>query len=98
KGTPIDRIPIDAVFGKARVVEIIDNESIKSSEIEACAVQPGEILLFKTRNSRLWAEKEFTRDYVYLSTEAAALLVQKKVRTLGIDYLSIGGISQNEIE
>jgi arylformamidase len=98
KGTPIDRIPINALFGKARVVKITDNESIKPSEIEACAVQPGEILLFKTRNSRLWAENEFNPDYVYLSTEAAVLLVQKKVKTLGIDYLSIGGISRNEIE
>jgi arylformamidase len=98
KGLPVDRISLEALVGKARVAEIIDNESIKPSDIEACVVQPGEILLFKTRNSQLWAEKEFSRDYVYLSTEAAVLLVQKQVRTVGIDYLSIGGISQNEIE
>jgi arylformamidase len=98
KGTAIDQIPFDAVAGKARVVKIRDDESIKPSEIEACGTRPGEILLFKTRNSRLWAEGSFNRDYVYLSTDAAVLLVKRKVRTVGIDYLSIGGFEHNEVE
>jgi arylformamidase len=97
-GTAIDRIPFDAVTGKARVIEIRDDESIKPSEIEACGIEPGEILLFKTRNSRLWSDKGFNRDYVYFTTDSAVLLVSKKVRTIGIDYLSIGGFGHNDAE
>lgn len=97
KGASIDQIPFDAIVGKARVVEISDKESIKPSEIEACGPKPGEILLFKTRNSSLWAKKRFVRRFVHLSTEAAAILVRKEVRAVGIDYLSIGGFGGNEM-
>lgn len=98
KGMAIDQIPIEAVTGKALVIEIRDDESIKPSEIEACGISQGEIILFKTRNSRLWNDSSFNKDHVYLSTEAALLLVKKKVRTVGIDYLSIGGFERNEEE
>lgn len=97
-GRPVDEVPFDAMTGKARVIEVRDDESIKAAEIEACGVERGEILLFKTRNSALWADRSFNPGYVYLSTEAAALLVKKKVRTVGIDYLSVGGFERNEAE
>jgi arylformamidase len=35
------------------------------------------------------------RDFVYLTTEAARWLVQQRVRTVGIDYLSVGGYEKN---
>ena len=35
------------------------------------------------------------RDFVYLTTEAARWLVQQPVRTVGIDYLSVGGYKKN---
>jgi arylformamidase len=98
KGTAIDQIPIEAITGKARVIEVRDDESIKPSDIGGCGIGPGEIILFKTRNSLLWSEETFNKDHVYLSTEAALLLVEKKVRTVGIDYLSIGGFERNEVE
>lgn len=98
KGETIDNIPFDAITGKARVIEIRDDESIKPSALEGYDMRPGEIVLFKTRNSHLWSEKDFNRNYVYLETEAASLLIERKVRTVGIDYLSIGGFERNEAE
>jgi arylformamidase len=97
-GESIDRVPFDAMTGKARVIEIRDMESITPQEIEASGVEPGETLLFKTRNSALWADGVFDPDYVYITTETAALLVKKKVKTIGIDYLSVGGFERNEAE
>jgi len=98
KGRAIDQCPFDAITGRARVIQIRDDESIKPSELETSGIKPGDILLFKTRNSRLWSDESFNRNYVYLSTAAALLLAQKKVRTIGIDYLSIGGFEGNEVE
>jgi arylformamidase len=98
EGKSIDRVPFDAMTGKARVIEIRDNESIKPPEIEASGVKPGEILLFKTRNSALWADGIFNPDYVYITTETAALLAKKRVKTIGMDYLSVGGFERNEAE
>lgn len=90
-GRTIDEMPMDTTVGPARVIEIKDTESIKPEELEAYDIQPGERLLFKTKNSpRVYEPKEPVRDYVYLSTEAARFLAEKKVRLVGLDYLTIG--------
>jgi arylformamidase len=97
-GISIDRMPIDAVNGLARVISITDEVSIKVAELEANAIAQGEILLFKTRNSALWHHRRFQENYVYLSTAAVAYLIYKGIRAVGIDYLSVGGFNKNEKE
>ncbi len=48
--------------------------------------------MLKTRNStRCWATDDFVDDYVYVTPEAAAYLVDRGVQTVGVDYLSVGG-------
>jgi arylformamidase len=52
----------------------------------------GERLLFKTHNStRCWDTNKFVKDFVYVSTEAAEFLADRRVGLVGIDYLSVGG-------
>jgi arylformamidase len=46
-------------------------------------------VIFKTRNSALWDRASFAREYVALSVDAARQLVDRGMRLLGIDYLSI---------
>jgi arylformamidase len=88
----VDALPIDALIGPARVVAIEECAAIARADVEPLDVQPGERLLLKTRNStRCWATDEFVADYVYVTPEAAAYLVERRVRTLGVDYLSVGG-------
>jgi arylformamidase len=90
-GAGVDRMPIDAMIGPARVLGIDDPVSIKPAELERHDIHPGERILFKTRNSpRLWQTDEFTPDYVHISHAGAQLLVEHRVRTVGIDYLSVG--------
>jgi arylformamidase len=50
-----------------------------------------ERVLFKTRNSELWALDRFVEDFVALSEDGAAEVVRRGIRLVGIDYLSIGG-------
>ena len=91
-GKSIDEMPFEAAIGRARVIAIRDPESIKTKELERHGIRAGERLLFKTRNSsRCWKTDVFVEDFVYISEEAADYLVQKRVRTVGIDYLSVGG-------
>jgi arylformamidase len=88
----VDALPIDALIGPARVVAIEDRAAIGQADVESLDVQPGERLLLKTRNSaRCWVTDDFVADYVYVTPEAAAYLVARRVRTLGVDYLSVGG-------
>ena len=51
EGATIDKMPLDTTIGPARIIEIKDTVSIKTEELEAYNIQPGERILFKTRNS-----------------------------------------------
>ena len=87
----VDALPLESTVGVARVVAIQDPRSIRVEELRRADPRPGERLLFKTANSsRDWARSAFRPDFVYLSLEGARLLVERRVRAVGIDYLSIG--------
>ncbi len=89
-GTTIDKMPLDAIMGPVRVIEIKDTESIKPEELAAHDIQPGERILFKTVNSSYYKLGKFVEDFVYISNEAAHFLRDKKVSVVGIDYLAVG--------
>jgi len=92
EGVSISDLPLDAVMGPARVIEIQDLISIKVSELQRHQLLPGERILFKTANSgRCWKTDAFVEDFVYVSEEAAAYLASVKPKLVGIDYLSVGG-------
>ena len=48
-----------------------------------------ERLVFKTTNSALWNSDEFTTDYVALSEDGARWIIDRGIKLVGIDYLSI---------
>src|SRR2546423_4715430 len=98
-GQPIDQMPLDATVGPARVIEIHDGESIKPPELEPHNVRAGERILFKTANSRrCWRNDAFQEDFVYISQEAARLLADRGIRSVGVDYLSVGGFAKDGVE
>ena len=91
-GEGIDEMPLDASMGLARVVAIEEPVSIKPNELMQHALQRGERVLFKTRNSEhCWTTDTFVEDFVFVSHEAARYLAECGVRTVGVDYLSVGG-------
>lgn len=91
----VDEIPIDALIGPARVIAIRDPVCVTVAELDAAQVAPGERILLKTRNSPSAWERapEFVPDAVHLSIDAAEWLAAKRVMTIGIDYLSVGGFT-----
>jgi len=98
-GEGMDRMPLDATVGRARVVGIQDPTSIKPDELRPLGLAPGERVLFKTLNSSwVWQTDEFIEDFVYVSQEAARYLVECGVRTVGVDYLSVGGFHKDGVE
>ena len=95
----MDDLPWDAVIGPARVVEIKDREAIKPAELKKLKLRKGERIIFKTRNSAVsWKKPEFDKDFVYISKEAAQVLVDAGIQTVGVDYLSVGGFYKDGIE
>jgi arylformamidase len=90
-GETIDKMPPERTIGRARVIEIKDNESIKPEELSPFQIQHGERILLKTQNSyRVWKSDEFVEDFVYISDEAALFLAERHVMLVGVDYLSVG--------
>jgi arylformamidase len=85
-GAPgVDAIPLEVLVGPCEVVEAPD----LSAESVAAAPQVDRIL-FKTPNSELWARDEFADDFARLDRAGAKLLVERGVRLVGVDYLSVG--------
>jgi len=95
----IDTMPLDATVGKARVIGIRDMESIKREELIPHAISPGERILFKTANSgHSWDSDRFDEDFVFISQDGARFLAECGVRTVGVDYLSVGGYREDGLE
>lgn len=98
KGRGIDAMPLSATIGPARVIEIKDRKSITPEELRPHRIRRGQRILFKTRNSpRCWKTDRFLKDFVYLSEAAAHWLVARRVRTVGIDYLSVAGFESDTL-
>ncbi len=92
----MDEISWDRLIGPARVVDATKQRTIDASFLNNLEIQPGERLLFKTENSTHWKEDSFFKDYVYLTPDGAEKLSASRLAMVGIDYLSIGGGSDEE--
>jgi arylformamidase len=91
-GMTIDKAPLDALIGPARIIEIKDKNLIKPEELARHKILRGERIIFKTKNSDiLWEENKFKENFIYISIEAAEYLASKKIKLVGSDYLSVGG-------
>jgi arylformamidase len=90
-GKTVDQLDLAVLYGPARVVDLTHVASaITPQDLESLRLPKDTIrLLFKTRNSRLWEQRAFDKDYVGVSWEAAQWLVDHAIRLVGIDYLSV---------
>jgi len=93
QGAGLDSMPLAAVMGPARVLEIRDPRQVTPAELRPHRIRCGERILLKTGNSALRRHRDsFSEDFVSLSPEAAAFLAARGIRSLGIDALSVGGM------
>jgi len=98
EGAPrVDALPLDVLIGEVEVIDVPnDLKSIDLSFVQAHYKSGIKRVLFKTRNSVLWKRSgsRFEQQYAYLDLEAATHLVERGVRLVGIDYLSIEQFEQ----
>lgn len=86
----VHELDLNVLIGECLVIEVdenilaIDAEQVKN-------IENTERILFKTRNSAFWNEpkKGFLIDFTYITPKAAQILVEKGVKLVGIDYLSV---------
>jgi arylformamidase len=91
RGAPVESIPLDALIGPASVVHLPAADQIGPDELEAnIPSRRVQRLLLRTRNSDRWESADrFRTDYVALTTEGARWIADRKMRLVGIDYLSV---------
>ena len=92
EGVTLEKIPLEIFIGRAYVVHLPDIDLITVDVLESAGIPPRTSrVLFKTRNSNLWAsgETEFQTDFVALSADAAEYLVERGIELVGVDYLSV---------
>lgn len=90
----LDQLPLEVLIGPARVIDTGQAPFIDATVLNRCELNGATRILFKTRNSEFWpprmnADKIFREDFVYLESDAARLLVERGVKLVGIDYLSV---------
>jgi arylformamidase len=90
-GAGIEATPLHALIGPAYVIDATPCErDIDGAMIDALHIPPGtERLLFKTRNSALWDASEFSSDFIGLTASAAAVLIDRGIKLVAMDYLSV---------
>ncbi|HZF21032.1 MAG TPA: cyclase family protein [Dongiaceae bacterium] len=94
-GIGIDRIAPDKLIGEAYVADLskkpigsgITSEDLRLRLEEK--IVKDDIVVVYTGCSKHWGEESINRDYTYLTGDAAAYLVSKRVRAVGIDFLSV---------
>ena len=95
----IDQLPFETTVGPARVIEIDVPESIGPADLEPFEIGSGERLIIKTANStRCWETDEFVKDFIFISEAGAKYLVERRVRCVGVDYLSVAGFYKDTVE
>jgi arylformamidase len=92
-GQSVEELDLNILLGPAHVARIPDTvDAVGPEELERLELAPDVIrLLLRTRNSNLWqtARTEFTRDFVALTAQGAEWVVERGVRLVGVDYLSV---------
>jgi arylformamidase len=81
-----EKLPLEVLIGPCVVVA---TEGLSLDDV-AQAPEDAQRVLFKTPNSELWAQNEFPESFARLDGEAAQLMVNRGVKLVGVDWLSVG--------
>ncbi|MHA1745088.1 MAG: cyclase family protein [Promethearchaeota archaeon] len=98
EGTTIASLDLTKCMGSCQVIDVSQipfGGLILPKHLESFSIKYDDIILLKTKSSDLDSHI-FREDFVSLSVEGAKYLKQIGVKTVGIDYLSIGDRATHE--
>ena len=93
----VESIPLDQMITPARLLDLTHVQSaITRADLEG-KIDGARAVLCKTRNSGvLESGAPFDTEFVYIAEDAANYLVERGVKTVGVDYLSVEGFHAPE--
>jgi len=92
EGKGVDALPLRILTGRVYVLDLPQPQQITADILKGAEIPPRtRRIILKTKNSQFWSNKlkEFQTDFVGLSPDGAQYLVERGVKLVGIDYLSI---------
>ena len=87
----LDEMPLAATMGEARVIEIEHPPRSRPENWPCTGSGRVNASCPDLELDRCWQAPSFVEDFVYISEPAAVHLAEAGVRTVGVDYLSVGG-------
>lgn len=94
-GISVDEIPPSKLIGEAYVADLSQlpmGSGITPPDLESKlgnSVNEDDIVICYTGCSERWGDESVCKNYTYLTGEAARYFVSRKVRAVGIDFLSV---------
>ena len=97
--TTVEQLDLRILTGRAYVLHLPDELGlITRTVLENADIPPRtRRLLFRTRNSHLWAQQvnEFDPSFVGIDPSGAEYLTERGVRLVGVDYLSVAPFKES---
>ncbi|MFH1022705.1 MAG: cyclase family protein [Planctomycetota bacterium] len=86
----ITTLPPEVLIGPCRLFHLPVTEKIDAGDLAPLDWNGVERALFRTSNSDRWASaREFDPKFIYLTGAAAEFLAGRKIKLVGVDYLSV---------
>jgi arylformamidase len=96
QGKDISSLNLLNFVGIVKVFELCVEKCVTRQGIEDLPINKGDAVFFKTLNSKRNDGIDFFEEYIYLDAKAAEFLVEKGIRTLGMDALSIDAFETSD--
>lgn len=90
---------IQDLIGSGLIIDVPDTEKSITKEFIGAqhAISQNDFIFFKTANSIISKQAKFTENYVYIEVDAAELLIQKGIKLVGIDYISVDSYEEKSL-
>jgi arylformamidase len=89
----VEQLSLEVLTGSCYVAQLSERVEMIDVDVLSSIALPVNTsrILFGTRNSRLWQSHsgKFSTEFVAVNAEAALWLVDKGIRLVGVDYLSV---------
>lgn len=88
----VEAIPMDQLVVPARVLDLTHVTKAVTRDDLLDKIDGTQAVLFKTKNSgKIENLQPFDKEFIHPDPSAAEYLVEKGIKTLGVDYLSVDG-------
>ncbi|EEK52585.1 Metal-dependent hydrolase [Bacillus cereus ATCC 10876] len=88
--TTIDQLPLDQFVGEAVIIDVthVQERKLPKEVLHDADIKEGDIVIFHSNLSTKWNTEAYEKEAFYLSEELAEELVQLKVKSVGLDFIS----------